>query len=197
MRDRPLSGREVTALSWAGTRGVISLAAIFTLPFPFPDLDLLRFCTFVVVLVTLVGQGLTFAPLVRRLGLGANEAYRMRERNAARAGAVQAALDRIDEIQHERHDAVEDHAIESVRRQLEHRLGRYRRRLDLLDRSDSDEVPHSPHYEAALTIRRAVIDAERQELLRWRDAGRLSDEGLRVLERELDHEEHLIPDRSA
>ena len=37
-------------------------------------------------------------------------------------------------------------------------------------------------------MRRAVIDAQREELLRWRDVGRLPDEGLRVLERELDHE---------
>ncbi len=54
----------------------------------------------------------------------------------------------------------------------------------------------APPDPAALGIRRAVIDAEREELLRWRDAGRVSDEGLRVLERELDHEEHLIRDRS-
>jgi monovalent cation/hydrogen antiporter len=195
-RERPLSGREVAALSWAGTRGVTSLAAIFALPVPFPDRDLLLFCTFVVVLVTLIGQGLTFAPLVRRLGLRVDEADKMRQRNSARAGAVQAALDRLDEIQHERHDAIEDHAIAQMRGQLELRLGRYRRRLDLLDSSDAGEVPHSAHYEAALGIRRAVIDAEREELLRWRDAGRLSDEGLRVLERELDHEEHLIRDRS-
>ena len=50
-------------LSWAGTRGVISLAAIFTLPLttsagrPFPGRDLLLFCTYVVVVVTLAGQG--------------------------------------------------------------------------------------------------------------------------------------------
>jgi CPA1 family monovalent cation:H+ antiporter len=61
---------------------------------------------------------------------------------------------------------------------------------------DSDDVPHSPQYEAALGVRRAVLDAQREELLRWRDAGQLSDEGLRVLERELDHEERLLPDRS-
>src|SRR3954470_1511539 len=75
-----LSGREIAVLSWAGTRGVISLAAIFTLPLttetgaPFPDRDLLLFCAFLAVLVTLVGQGLTFAPLVRALGLRADEA---------------------------------------------------------------------------------------------------------------------------
>jgi monovalent cation/hydrogen antiporter len=129
------------------------------------------------------------------LGLRANEADQVRIRNEARSAAVQAAQDRLDEIQEQRHDNVEDHAIETMRRQLDHRLERYRRRLDLLEKSDSDEVPRSPQYEAALMVRRAVIDAQREELLRWRDAGRLSDEGLRVLERELDHEERLLPDR--
>src|SRR5258706_352745 len=53
--DHRLTGREVVVLSWAGTRGVISLAAIFTLPLvtssgrPFPARDLLIFCTYVVV----------------------------------------------------------------------------------------------------------------------------------------------------
>jgi Na+/H+ antiporter len=200
-RERGLNGKEITALSWAGTRGVISLAAIFTVPLtvdggaPFPDRNLLLFCAFVVVLVTLVGQGLTFAPLVRMLGLKANEVDKVRLRNEARSAAVQAALDRLDEIDHEQHDDIEDVAIEAVRKQLGHRMERYQRRIDLLDQSDSDEVPVSPQYEAGLRIRRAVIDAQREELLRWRDADRLSDEGLRVLERELDHEERLLPDR--
>jgi CPA1 family monovalent cation:H+ antiporter len=195
-REKALNGREVVALSWAGTRGVITLAAIFALPDPFPDRDLLQFCAFIVVLVTLVGQGLTFAPLVNRLGLRANEADKARQRNEARSASVRAALDRLDEIQHEQHDHVEDRAIENMRRQLDLRLERYRRRLDLLEKADSDDVPHSPQYEAALGVRRAVLDAQREELLRWRDAGQLSDEGLRVLERELDHEERLLPDRS-
>ncbi len=192
---KALSGREVTALSWAGTRGVISLAAIFTLDRSFPDVDLLHFCTFIVVLVTLVGQGMTFAPLVRRLRLRANEADQIRQRNEARSAAVRAALGRLDEIQEQKHDHVEDEAIATMRRQLNTRLDRYQRRLDLLDRADSDEVPHSPQYEAALMVRRAIIDAQRDELLRWRDADNLSDEGLRVLERELDHEERLLPER--
>src|SRR5690349_7429105 len=200
-RERRLNGREITALSWAGTSGVISLAAIFTVPttakggVPFPDRNLLLFCAFDVLLVTLVGQGLTFAPLVRMLGLRANEADKVRLRNEARSASVQAALDRLDEIRHEKHDDVEDAAIDAMRKQLDHRLERYRRRLDLIDKSDSDEVPVSPQYEAGLRVRRAVIDAQREELLRWRDADRLSDEGLRVLERELDHEERLLPDR--
>jgi Na+/H+ antiporter len=196
LREKPLNRAEVTALSWAGTRGVISLAAIFSIAAPFPDLALLHFCAFIVVLVTLLGQGLTFAPLVRWLGLRANRADLARERNEARSASVRAALDRLDDIQHEQHDHVEDRAIETMRKQLEIRLERYRRRLDLLEKADSEDVPTSPQYEAALMVRRAVIESQREELLRWRDAGNINDETLRVLERELDHEERLLPDRS-
>ncbi|MEU8660223.1 Na+/H+ antiporter [Actinoplanes philippinensis] len=194
-KEEPLSGREVTALSWAGTRGVITLAAILTIPTDTPNYSLMVFCALVVVLVTLVAQGLTFAPLVRLLGLRANQKDKARLRNEARSAAVKAALNRLDDIQEEQHDHVEDEAIETMRRQLQFRLDRYRRRLDLLEQVESHEVPKSPQYEAALMVRQAVIDAEREELLRWRDAGRLADESLRVLNRELDHEELVLPKR--
>lgn len=194
-KEEPINGREVTALSWAGTRGVITLAAIFALPQDFPNRELLVFCALIVVLVTLVGQGLTFAPLVRWLGLRADQKDKARLRNEARSAAVQAALNRLDDIQEEQHDNVEDEAIEQMRKQLQVRLDRYRRRLDLLEQVESQEVPQSPQYEAALMVRQAVIDAEREELLRWRDAGRLSDDNLRILNRELDHEELVLPKR--
>ena len=196
-----LSGREIAVLSWAGTRGVITLAAIFTLPLttdggaPFPDRELLQFCAFLAVLVTLVGQGLTFAPLVRTLGLRADAADQARMRNQARIAAAEAALDRLDEMEAEEHDDVDDQAIAALRVQLDARLARYRRRLDLLQHSEDGEIPMSPQYEAAVRLRRAVIDAQRNELLRWRDVGRLPDESLRALERELDHEEGLLPQR--
>ncbi len=198
-----LSGREVVVLSWAGTRGVITLAAIFTLPVtldsgaPFPDRELLQFCAFLAVLVTLVGQGLTFAPLVRALGLRADQADQARLRNQARVAAAEAALDRLDELEAEEHDDVEDHAINTIRTQLDARLARYRRRLDLLETAEAGEIPMSPQYEAAVRLRRAVIDAQREELLNWRDIGRLPDESLRALERELDHEEGLLPQRES
>ena len=96
----------------------------------------------------------------------------------------------------EQHDDVDDRAIASIRTQLRTRLNRYRHRLDLLDSAEAGEIPRSPEYEAALRLRRSVIDAEREELLRWRDVGRLPDESLRTLERELDHEEGLLPSRT-
>jgi Na+/H+ antiporter len=198
-----LSGRELVVLSWSGTRGVITLAAIFTLPATtdsgasFPLRDLLLFCAFLAVLVTLVGQGLTFAPLVRALGVRADVADEARVRNEARLAAVDAAVGRLDELRAEDHDDLEDHAIEAIHSQLDTRRTRYRRRLDLLETAEAGQVPMSPQYEAALGVRRAVLDAQREELLRWRDVGRLPDESLRLLQRELDHEEGLLPTRDA
>jgi monovalent cation/hydrogen antiporter len=196
-----LSGREVVVLSWAGTRGVVSLAAILTVPLvtdtgaPFPDRDLLLFCTLVVVLVTLVGQGLTFAPLVSALGLHANVTDAARLRNEARSAAVQAALATLQEMKQQSRDDIEKQAIDNLSEQLSTRLERYQHRLDLLEGSESTELPVSPAYQAALEVRRAAIDTEREELVRWRDAGNLPDEGLRVLQRELDHEESQLPVR--
>jgi CPA1 family monovalent cation:H+ antiporter len=198
-RPGRLRWREIVVLSWAGTRGVITLAAIFTLPLttddgqPFPARDVLLFCAFLAVLVTLVGQGLTFAPLVRALGLRADQADEARLRNQVRVAATEAGLRRIDELAAEEHDAVDDHAINALRVKLEARLVRYRRRLDQLEHAEAGEIPMSPAYEAALRLRRSVIESQRDELLRWRDAGRLPDASLRTLERELDQEEVLLP----
>ncbi|WP_104524473.1 Na+/H+ antiporter [Blastococcus atacamensis] len=199
---RRLSGREIVVLSWAGTRGVISLAAIFTLPEvtadgePFPDRSLLLFCAFLAVLVTLVGQGVTFAPLVRALGLRADQADQARLRNHARIASVEAALARLDDLATEETDAVDGEALDVLRSQLRTRLEGYRKRMDMLAGAEPGAVPLSPQYEAALRFRRAALDAQREELLRWRDAGRLPDEGLRSLTRELDHEEGRLPARA-
>ncbi len=194
---RALSGREITMLSWAGTRGVISLAAIFTLPLtvdsgrPFPARDLLLFCTFVVVVVTLVGQGVTFGPVARALGVHADPADAAALRNEARAAAAQAGLDRLDQLTDD--PELPAHELAGLRSTLETRLRRYRQ-----DEEDPDpefSPVGSPGHAAVLDARRAVIDAERDELLRWRDAGRLPETTLRVLERELDHEERTFPAR--
>lgn len=201
IRSDRLSWREVAALSWSGTRGVITLAAIFTLPLttkdgdPFPDRALLQFCAFLVVFVTLVGQGLTFAPLVRALGLRANAADQARLRNEARAASVHAALARLDEEEADPDPDLDPQAIQAVREQLHARLRRYRGRIELLANADTDELPVSAEYQAALRLRHTVIEAQREELLRRRDTGQLPDTSLRELQLELDHEERLLPDR--
>jgi monovalent cation/hydrogen antiporter len=196
--SRGLNVREVFVLSWAGTRGVVSLAAIFTVPLvtdtgaPFPDRDLLLFCTLVVVLVTLIGQGLTFAPLARALGIRAKPSDESRLRKLAGIAAIRAAVERLDALKQQRHNAIDRQAIDSVRKQLSGRLHARQLQLDVLEVTDTDDVPAFPNDEALLEIRRAAIDAQREELVRWRDAGMLSDRGLRALGRALDHEEGML-----
>ena len=196
-RDQYLSGREIAVLSWSGTRGVISLAAIFTLPLvtsdgrAFPGRDLLLFCTYLVVVVTLVGQGLTFAPIARALGVRADPADAALVRTQARAASVQAGLARLDQLAGD--DGISRPTLAALRASLDQKARRYRQLLDRLEAGEDPPPTASPEYEAALQARRAVIDAQREELLRWRDAGHLPDASLRILERELDHEERTLP----
>ena len=68
-RGRPLPAGWGPVLVWAGLRGAVSLAAALSLPVGLADHDLLIVLTFGVVLFTLLAQGLTVAPLLRRLGL--------------------------------------------------------------------------------------------------------------------------------
>jgi CPA1 family monovalent cation:H+ antiporter len=193
-----LSVREVFVLSWAGTRGVVSLAAIFTVPLvtesgaPFPARDLLLFCTLVVVLVTLIGQGLTFAPLARALGIRVKPADESRLRKLAAIAAIRAAIERLDALKQQSHNEIDEQAIDTVRKQLSTRLKLRQQQLDLLDDTDTDDLPSFPNDEALLEMRRAAIDAQRDELVRWRDAGMLPDTGLRALQRALDHEEGML-----
>ena len=197
--ESPLNAREVLVMSWSGTRGVITLAAIFSLPLlggdgnPFPGRDLLLLCSYVVVLVTLIGQGVTFAPIVRATGLKADAAGEATERNQARTAAATAGLARLEQMEED--DDVPTESIAAMRSNLEHRLERYQRRADVLENAENGEIPVSAAYEAALAARRSLIDAQREELLRWRDLGHLTDASLRVLERELDLEEFTLPKR--
>lgn len=190
--DNPsLSGRELFALSWAGTRGVITLAAAYIVPEDVPFRDLLLFCAYLVVLVTLVGQGLTFAPLLRRLRIPGSNVARALTRNQARAAAVTAALQRLDELVEE--DPSLKSETEPLRRSAELRRERYENRVTQLSEIEDDALPVDTGYHRALMARRDMLAAEREELLSWRDSGQLPDEDLRILERELDHQESILP----
>src|SRR5262249_44965837 len=182
----------------AGTRGVISLAAIFTLPLtieggrPFPGRDLLLFCTYLVVVVTLVGQGLTFEWIARALGVHADPADAALVRTPARAASVQAGLARLDQLAED--DAVPMPVLAALRASLDGKARRYRLVLDRLEGEDDSApaVGSSPEYEAALQARRAVIDAQREELLRWRGARPPPRPRPRLLGGELRHEERTL-----
>ena len=190
-----LSGRDIVAMSWAGTRGVITLAAAFSLPLDFPGRNLLLVCAYSVVPVTLLLQGLTFAPLLRVLRLGGPGLGDAVVRNQARVAAVEAALVRLDEMLLEEPELAEP--AQRLRANAESQLERFNERLRVLSFAEEDRLPLTDGYRRALRLRRAMIDAEREVLLAWRDRGQLPDASLRILERELDHQESVLPEPGA
>jgi CPA1 family monovalent cation:H+ antiporter len=181
------------ALAYTGVRGIVSLAAALAIPLttdsgvPFPDRDLILFLTFLVILVTLVGQGLMLPAVIRALGL-------------ANAGAVEHDVDRTEEL-----------------RARQHAIGAAIERLDQLaaDRKLTEDVvrPLRAHYHERLRhfghgadgghghrlsplvpdeIELLLIAAERDLVNELHRRGALKDEARRHLERELDLREATL-----
>ena len=181
-RDPSPPWQPVAVISWAGLRGVVSLAAALALPLetasgePFPARDLIVFLTFVVILVTLVGQGLTLPWLLRRLGL-ADDGVIEREESLARREAARAALVRLDALAGEAWVSAD--VADALRAQYGHRLDHVPESLDPAD-GDRD------HVDAHLRLRREVVAAERQAVVALRDSGEISDEAMHRVERDLD-----------
>lgn len=181
-RDPAPPAKAVLVLGWAGMRGAVSLAAALALSAspPFPERDLLIFLTFVTILATLVGQGLTLPLLIRWAKVG-DDGSAEHEELHAREAATTAALRRLDELVTE----IPGHAplIEQLRDRYRHRAEHYvHGHGDENAPEDSEERDHD-------AIRREVLASERLALLALRDEGAVSDEALRRVERDLDLEE--------
>lgn len=181
-RDPAPPARAVLVLGWAGMRGAVSLAAALALSTapPFPERDLLVFLTFVTILATLVGQGLTLPLVIRWAGIG-DDGSAEHEELHAREAATEAALARLDELATE----VPGHLplIEQLRDRYRHRAEHY---VHAHGEGDAAENPEERDHEA---IRRGVLSAERFAILSLRDRGVISDEALRRVERDLDLDE--------
>lgn len=98
-RNIPTSWRHT--LFWAGLRGAISLALALSLPLALDSevRSSLQVMAFGVVLFTILIQGITMEPLVRRLGLTKRSDIRYEyERRHARAVAARAAYVRLDDM---------------------------------------------------------------------------------------------------
>jgi Na+/H+ antiporter len=176
-----LSAAALTMIGWAGMRGVISLATALALPQqtdhgPFPDRELLIFLTVGVIAVTLIGQGLTLAPLIRWLGLTADDTA-AREERLARLAAARAALDRLDELAGS--SAISAHVVQDLRRH-------YAVRVERLDSAAAGTAEHGANLR---DLRAELIAAERRALIDLRNRNQISDGVLRRVQRELDLEQ--------
>jgi len=177
-------------VSWAGTRGVVPLAAALSIPLtmtdgaPLPQRDLILVLATAVIVISLVVQGLTLEPLVRVAGIGRADSAR-HEEIAARLRLAEAALARLDELADD--DCATDDAIDRARASLEARIGRTRARVD------GDQAPE-PGGLTDRDLRRALNAAEHAELARLYDDGTISEPTRLRLQRGLDLEATRLSD---
>jgi len=208
-RDPYPGWRNVVVISWSGMRGVVSLAAALAVPLTvtggasFPNRDLIIFLTFCIILVTLVGQGLSLPPLLRLLGVTA-DGTDVREEARARFRALNAALNRLEELVEE--DWITEGALTQVRAYYEGRQKKLRTRFGKLDHSHDgpgadgqsghthtegrDHLEeHRSRQQNLLRLRQELLDTERATVIQLRNEGLINDGVLRLVERELDLEE--------
>jgi monovalent cation/hydrogen antiporter len=175
----------IAVVSWAGMRGIVSLAAALALPLatadgsPMPHRETIIVLTFIVVLVTLVAQGLSLRPLIRWLRLPEDRTLED-ERLLAEAHALQAALERLAALRGARGAA--DPHVEDLRRHYEERV------RQVGERRAGAPAASSLAEAAFKRARYETLAAERRALLELRDRGVIGDEVLLELEEALDVE---------
>jgi Na+/H+ antiporter len=181
----PARWKWITVIGWTGLRGIVSLAAALALPLndahghPFPQRAAIIFITFCVIVVTLVGQGLSLIPLLHWLKLEAGEDTAAYEAQV-RIKALEAGLKRLE--------ALADSAnADAEREPVQRAIAEYRNRIEHLgrhskpghdDESDESRFDHKIQEEA--------IAAERHAIMRLRDEGKIPDDIFRKVQYDLD-----------
>jgi hypothetical protein len=173
--------QQVAIVGWCGMRGIVSLAAALALPLtlpdgsPFPGRNVLIFLTFAAIFLTLVLPGLTLAPIIQRLRLG-SDGQTAEEERVARQATARAALDELAQLASRREISKTDER--QLRREYEERLAR----------TGPLSTVHGTNNPLA-KVRQALLAAERRRLIElWRE-GKIGDETLHRIERELDLDE--------
>jgi monovalent cation/hydrogen antiporter len=166
-------------LTWAGTRGVVPLAAALSIPLAMPNRDLVLALAIGVIVITLVVQGFTLAPLVRRAGIALDPRDVDREHVSARVRLASAGLAHLDELADS--EAAPDFVVDQLRRS-------WQARLDRVLEDEADEETQIPFRVAYRGLRRQLLAVEGAELNRLYEAGAITDATRRRIQRTLDLE---------
>jgi monovalent cation/hydrogen antiporter len=188
-RARRVGARWRLVMAWSGMRGAVSLAVALALPLTtdvggFPKRDLIVFLTFAVIFFTLVVQGLSLPALIRRLGVsdgGADADEEVR----ARLVATKAAVAQLDALASE--EWTREETVERMRALYEYRKRRFAARAGKIE--DEGYEDRSLAYQQMVQL---VLGAQREALLRMRSEGKLSNEVMNRILRELDLEESRL-----
>jgi Na+/H+ antiporter len=181
-RARPLGWRQATVLSWAGMRGVVTLAVPLTLPVDMPGRDLMLVCAFTVIFATVVVQGSSLGWLIRKVRpIDADPPAKM-GMPATEGAMARARMTTVETLAY-----APDGTL--IHPDL---LREYQRRMAFMERYEADASAAMenlrPHFDVLLQ----AIAAAREELIRIHRAGHIEDEVLHELERDLDMEEMTI-----
>ena len=188
-RARRIPWEDRLVLGWAGIRGSVSLAAALAIPLrtdsgdPFPERDLIIFLAFMVILVTLIGQGLTLGPVVHALDVE-DDGTEGHEDTLARRRVAEAALERLDELGEPEWISAE--SVGRARQLYDYRERRFGALEDGADENFEDRA------DAWRRLMYELFDAQRQALLELRNQGEISDDVRRNVERDIDLEETRI-----
>jgi len=184
LRRRAWAWSHAMLVSWAGMRGVVTLAAAFLLPRETPQRDLLVLCAVVVVAGSLLVQGTTLPMLVRRLGLpGPDAAEDNLQEAALLSRAARAGLDRLEQV---RRPTDDPDVIAALEARTQQRANAAWERLG--NSSSTGETPSETYRR----LRLKMLAAERAVVLTARDSGTADDEVLRDVLDMLDSEESLL-----
>jgi len=203
--------KNMVILSWAGMRGVVSLAAALALPLtlpgevPFPVRDRLIFLAFCVVLGTLVVQGLTLPWVIRRLGIQGAVGEEEEEERAARLAAAQAGLTYVRVLQ--KSGLFFATSTRVVAAEYEDRLCEMNHACRVREQESEGGGPDPNdgngdgdgdedalmHVHGSAALRRVALDAEHDALVELHQRRELGKELLLKLERELDLAESRLP----
>jgi CPA1 family monovalent cation:H+ antiporter len=182
--------RNILLVGWSGMRGVVSLASALAVPLTltnnqaFPHRNLILFITFIVILITLVLQGLSLKPLIRILKIKGDET----QSEELQALDLRLQLARVVLAHMDERYAREIEGNETYKRVRD----RYARMIEITRKKlEAEELAGEqqnflPHYRQMLL---ELIDVRRRELNRFRRANTFSDELIREREWELDLEE--------
>jgi CPA1 family monovalent cation:H+ antiporter len=175
-RPRP-SWRVIAVISWTGMRGVVTLAAAAAIPDDTPGWAYIQLAAFEITVGTLLLQGITLPWLIRRLGV--REPEDTAQEAQARRVAAKAAKAMLSDL------VPADIPVEH-RKQFSQRMHAMMQARDRI-------VEQDPSQEGAITrVRRQLLARQREVLVAERAAGRLDDEVMRKVMRELDLEEATL-----
>jgi len=183
----PVVWKGTVVVAWTAMRGIVSLALALSLPrtladgSPFPHRDLLILLVFAVIVVTLLGQGLLLAPLIRVLRFIDDGAAARQERDGLLRG-TERALDRLTELDNT--SIIVPWLVERLRATYEQRLAR----LNESVRDDPECRLMDGDRLAFQRLRAQLIAAERDAVVAMRNGGEISEDVLHKLQQDLDLE---------